>query len=138
MLPTMEIGQRVLVTDLDDAARGELVPGEVVLFHYPPGTRGLAIKRVVAVGGDTVAFDEHSITVSGLSQSIAGTPMTGADAHEPTETVPADAVFLLGDSRRPRDRRAPALRRGRESAPTAGHPRGVTPGPRSARRGDRG
>jgi signal peptidase I len=72
MVPAVEVGDWVIVRDLDP---GEVHRGDIVLFRFPLGTDGRAIKRVAARSGDPVA-----------SAGIAG------------GTVPAGHVFLLGDN----------------------------------------
>jgi signal peptidase I len=97
MVPTIEIGDRVVVRDLDQGARSEIDRGEIVLFRFPLGTTGRAVKRVVAVGGDRVAISARSVTVNGHLIRIAGAPSANA-ARARVETVPDGGVFLLGDN----------------------------------------
>ncbi len=91
MATAVEKGDWVAVSALDGRA---VERGDIVEFRYPLGTDGRAIKRVAAVGGDRVAFSDHSVTVNGRAQPIAGTPNPGRDE---TLTVPPGQVFLLGD-----------------------------------------
>jgi signal peptidase I len=65
-----------------------------VLFRFPLGTSGRAIKRVLAISGDHVAFSTRSVTVNGRARPIGGSPTPGLRG---TLTVPRRQVFLLGD-----------------------------------------
>src|SRR5690606_5045973 len=75
MEPTLQPGDRVLVdmsayglripfTEVELVARGEPAPGDVVVFKSPAdGTR--LIKRVVAVGGQTVELVDGRLRIDG-------------------------------------------------------------------------
>ena len=72
--------------------------GEVIVFKYPSDTRRDFIKRVIAVGGDTVEIvDGHTI--------VNGKEIKEAYIKEPFHTnyrktvIPADHVFVMGDNR---------------------------------------
>ncbi len=89
MAPTVDEGDWVIVHDDDQPRRGD-----IILFRFPLGTSGRAIKRVVAVAGDHVSYTDHSFTVNGVTRPISGAPHPGlAGSLE----VPRGAVFLLGD-----------------------------------------
>jgi signal peptidase I len=92
MSPAMDRGDWAVVSKLD---RSAVRRGDVVLFRYPLGTSGRAVKRVVALGGDRVEISFHSVRVNGHVFSTAGAP----DAVQPHAlTVPHGHVFLLGDN----------------------------------------
>lgn len=99
MVPTLRAGDRVLVDrltyDLDDVRRGD-----VVAFEDPDSPGAVAIKRVVALPGDTVAIRAGSLVVDGVRQREAylGPGLSGSDFFGPTE-VPAGHLFVLGDNR---------------------------------------
>ena len=92
MAPTVKPGEWILVRDGTRARRGD-----VVRFSFPLGTSGRAIKRVIAVAGDTVAIAPHLVTVNGRPITVAGAPSAAA-AQARTETVGPGHVFLLGDN----------------------------------------
>lgn len=88
--------------------------GEIVVFPKPaswPGDTGnMQVKRVVAVGGDTVACCDAAgrVTVGGVSldepylgeNAPLDGPSTGCGGRRfGPVTVPADQVFVLGDTR---------------------------------------
>jgi signal peptidase I len=97
MIPAVKIGGWVVVRDLDQSTRSEIDRGEIVLFRFPLGTTGRAVKRVVAVGGDRVAISARSVTVNRNVIRIAGAPSADA-ARSRTQAVPESDVFLLGDN----------------------------------------
>lgn len=105
-------GLRVPFTDIELIDRGEPQRGDVVVFKSPAdGTR--LIKRVVAVGGDTVALIDGRLWIDGR-------PLHDADASDiehfgdrdvtlnlshgggpdiATGTIPAGMALVLGDHR---------------------------------------
>ena len=92
MAPAVDRGDWIIVRSLGNRA---VHRGDIVQFRFPLGTSGRAIKRVVALGGERVSFTDHTLTVNGRTQTIAGSPVPG---RRGTLTVPRDAVFLLGDN----------------------------------------
>ena len=100
MEPTVDVGDRVLInrrSHLNGVDRGD-----IVVFKRPDRADGgpkTLIKRVVAVGGDTVESRGDVLHVNGqpADEPYAegrpiGFPVTRT-------TVPPDKVFLLGDNR---------------------------------------
>jgi len=123
MVPTLEIGQRVLVDRVtfrfSDPSRGD-----VVVFKPPAGadtsvcgvrhasdtacprpTRGKSdtnfIKRVVAVGGDRLKIVEGSVFIDGRRQNepFAQLGDCGTCNLEGEITIPAGHYFMMGDNR---------------------------------------
>ena len=114
MEPTVQAGQVITVRTVT----GTYEPrrGDVVLFRSPGGRwgdrTGPLLKRVVAVGGETMACCDAAgkVTVDGKALDE---PYVAEDASldEPSNpnycgprrfapvTVPADSVFVIGDSR---------------------------------------
>lgn len=97
MSPTIKIGDWIVMRDVDDEDRRAIHRGDIVMFGFPLGTTGRAIKRVVALGGDRVAISARTVTVNARVIPIAGAPSPGATRIR-TETVPRGRVFLLGDN----------------------------------------
>jgi signal peptidase I len=100
MAPGMERGDWVVVSGL-----GAVEGRDVVLFRYPLGSTGSAVKRVVAIGGDTVAFTERWMSVNGRRATVAGMPPEVGPDGMPVPgpkrrvvQVPNGHVFLLGDN----------------------------------------
>ena len=99
MAPTIEAGDWIVTRDVDDRDRRQIARGDIVMFRFPLGSSGRAIKRVVAVAGDRVAIAARTVTVNGRAIAIAGAPSARA-ARARVETVPPGAVFLVGDNAR--------------------------------------
>ncbi|MGY6024370.1 signal peptidase I [Streptomyces spinosirectus] len=99
MSPTIGVGDRVLAQRVDGS---EVRRGDVVVFNDTSWVTGSAVvKRVVAVGGDTVSCCTNGkLTVNG-KQIDEGYLKGGAveDKKIPTVKVPKGRLFLLGDER---------------------------------------
>ncbi|MFI8325365.1 signal peptidase I [Streptomyces sp. NPDC085529] len=103
MAPTFEGGSKVLAQRIDG---DEVRRGDIVVFEDPLWGGSTMVKRVVGVGGDTVACcgDQGRLTVNGtpveepyLRPGPDGT--VRASGEDFSATVPADSLFLLGDDR---------------------------------------
>ena len=82
--------------------------GDVVVFRYPEDPSKDFIKRVVAVGGDTVEIRHKQVYVNGerqeLPQAIHVDPRMIPQSVQPRDffgpvTVPEDKLFTMGDNR---------------------------------------
>jgi signal peptidase I len=125
MVPTLEIGQRVLVNRIGHSFSKPSV-GDVVVFHPPEGADGNPqcgvdhptgevcpmpvskrddvnfIKRVVAGPGDRLKLDNGHVILNGKRQKepFARPCGTGEGCDYPEEiTVPAGHYFMMGDNR---------------------------------------
>jgi signal peptidase I len=99
MTPTIDAGDRVLAQRVDGS---EIRRGDVVVFTDKTWvTNAPVVKRVVAVGGDTVSCCTNGkLTVNG--KQIDEPYLKGGaveDKNIPTVKVPAGRLFLLGDER---------------------------------------
>jgi signal peptidase I len=81
--------------------------GDVVVFVFPPDPTKDFIKRVVAVGGDTVEVRGKSVYLNGrqmddphahFEPSEGGTMIAPRDRYGPV-AVPKGQVFVMGDNR---------------------------------------
>jgi signal peptidase I len=99
MSPTITSGDRILAQRVDGA---DVQRGDVVVFREEAWGNSPMVKRVVAVGGDTVACcTDGKLTVNGKKIDEAYLPK-GQDAELtgiPEITVPKGRLFLLGDER---------------------------------------
>ncbi|MFE2292243.1 signal peptidase I [Streptomyces sp. NPDC059452] len=105
MSPTVNVGDRVLAQRIDGA---DVRRGDVVVFTDKVWGDTPMLKRVVGVGGDTVACcdEKGRLTVDGtpveepyLNRGPAdGTPAP-ASPQEFSAEVPEGQIFLLGDER---------------------------------------
>ncbi len=118
MQPTLDRGDRVLVTKQTTWDR-PLRRGDVVVYHAAPGGPAY-VKRVVALGGDTVALQGDAVIVNGRPMAPLGEPAPdgarrgverypdggevpvsvppAAKAGPPVE-VPSGSCWVLGDHR---------------------------------------
>ncbi len=127
MEPTLDIGERVLVQRIGHRLGSDPKVGQIIVFHPPAGadgvpatcgaptvedractapTRGRSeqtfIKRVVAVGGDTVAIRAGIVIRNGREQAapFAAPCAGGGGCDMPTQIrIPEGSVFLMGDNR---------------------------------------
>jgi signal peptidase I len=127
MEPTLDVGERVLVQRITHRLGSDPKVGDIVVFHPPAGADGIPavcgekvvekracttptrkrsdqtfIKRVVAVGGDTVMVRDGLVVRNGREQPAPfAAPCAGGDGCDLTTpiTVPKGSVFLMGDNR---------------------------------------
>lgn len=94
MLPTLQPGQRVLATDFFADPR----PGDIVIIDGNNGYGKPLIKRVIAVGGQTVDITETgALLVDDVLVDERMDNITGS--HSYPLTVPDGYVFVMGDNR---------------------------------------
>ena len=125
MVPTLEVGQRVLVNRIGKRFSDPSV-GDVVVFHPPAGSesdtcgnRNIGedqpcdrptndradvnfIKRVVAGPGDKISIRNGHVVLNGKLQKEPFTePCRGGEGCDlpKTVTVPAGHWFMMGDNR---------------------------------------
>ncbi|MFJ6623086.1 signal peptidase I [Kitasatospora sp. NPDC091335] len=99
MHPTLRTGDTVLARK---AGGGDIGRGDVVVFRDQAWGGELMVKRVVAVGGDTVATttgNEHRLTVNGQPVDEPYLATRGRQGESFSVTVPQGRLFLLGDNR---------------------------------------
>jgi signal peptidase I len=109
MVPTLKIGDRVLVNklsyDLHDVNRGDLI-----VFERPPGETDESvkdlIKRVVGLPGDQIVIKNNSVYINGepLDESYLPTGTLTKQGRLDCEdlspcVVPDDSVWVMGDNR---------------------------------------
>ncbi|MFG2124027.1 signal peptidase I [Streptomyces sp. NPDC048710] len=100
MSPTIAIGDRVLAQRVDG---NDVRRGDVVVFRDKSWvTNANVVKRVVAVGGDTVSCCTNGkLTVNGkqIHEPYLPAGSLAENQNFPTVTVPKGRLFLLGDER---------------------------------------
>ena len=123
MMPTLEVGDFILVNKFTYGLRlpvlnseivdfGDPERGDIIVFRYPENPEIDYIKRVVGIGGDEVVYRDKVLYINGerAEQNIAGTysgngggaVMTGAS--ERIETLPgAEHHILVWPDRPDRD-----------------------------------
>jgi signal peptidase I len=119
MIPTLQIGDHILVNKLSYGVRIPFLEhylvsfttphrGDVVVFIFPEDRSKDFIKRVIGVAGDTVEVRGKKVYVNGKQiedphahfegddAQMAG--LIGRDDYGP-KTVPENHVFVMGDNR---------------------------------------
>jgi len=100
MLDTLEDGQKLIITDLTTYEQGDIV------VICEPGNEKPLVKRIIALGGQTVEIDFATWTVSvdGVKldepyvRYISGVSMR-SDGFSGHIVVPEGTVFVMGDNR---------------------------------------
>jgi signal peptidase I len=119
IIPTLAIGDHILVNKLTYGVR---IPfwedyliefqkpdrGDVIVFIFPEDRSKDFIKRVVAVGGDTVEIRQKKVYINGKPATdphayfkdgdFAGEIQPGQNNFGP-RTVPDSHLFVMGDNR---------------------------------------
>ncbi len=105
MVPTLEIGDRVLVNKLSYRAH-DINRGDVVVFTRPPGLPAGPgepedlIKRVIGVPGDTVQAKDGSMYVNGkLLEEPYLPPGTSTVNLDKPVTLQEGQAWVMGDNR---------------------------------------
>jgi len=100
MEPTIGVGDRVLAQRVDG---GDVRRGDVIVFRDKSWiSNANMVKRVVAVGGDTVACCTNGkLTVNGkqIEEPYLPEGSRAENTNFPTVKVPPGRLFLLGDER---------------------------------------
>jgi signal peptidase I len=99
MIPTLEIGDRVLVNKFiyrfTDPSRGD-----IIVFESVDNSNEDLIKRVVGLPGDTIAVRGGKLFVNGEPQKEPYTNKKVPDrSFYARTTVPKNHVFVMGDNR---------------------------------------
>ncbi|MEH0418169.1 signal peptidase I [Streptomyces sp. B21-083] len=99
MSPTIVAGDRVLAQRIDG---GDIKRGDVVVFRQESWGDMPLVKRVVAVGGDTVSCcTDGKLVVNGkqIQEPYLRKGQVAELTAIPSVTVPEGRLFLLGDER---------------------------------------
>ncbi|MFJ5999210.1 signal peptidase I [Streptomyces sp. NPDC092370] len=99
MTPTIDAGERILAQRVDGA---EVRRGDVVVFKDATWANAPMVKRVVAVGGDTVSCcQDGRLKVNGkeIDETYLPEGTPAEMSNFPTVAVPKGRLFLLGDER---------------------------------------
>ena len=98
MQPTLQDGERLVVNKFIYHWRDPM-RSEIVIFRYPRDHSRDFIKRVIAVGGDTIEIKDGHVFVNDAlvnEDYIAEKTRT----EYPKQTVPEGTLFVCGDNRR--------------------------------------
>lgn len=93
------VAQDSTVLMLKPFSRAQVTPGTLIVFASPEGSTP-TLKRVVALGGQTVAIEDSILLVDGKQMPEPGIDHTRIDGtyFGPVQ-VPENHVFVLGDNR---------------------------------------
>lgn len=101
MEPTIQKDDIVLVRYFStDTQRDSVSYGDLVLYKAPAGSSKPLLKRVIAVGGDTIEVRSNQVFVNDrrveepYAQYINAEPSSFGPM-----TIPPDSVFVMGDNR---------------------------------------
>jgi len=103
MLPTIQLGDQVLANKFVFRFRTPQRP-DIVVLDDPTNTVGTLIKRVVAVGGQTVDLQGGKVLVDGVAidepytHGQASDPLMGSQLKFPVK-IPSDSIWVMGDNR---------------------------------------
>ncbi len=106
MIPTLKVGDRILVNKFIYRFT-EPKRGDIVVFKYPEDTKKDFIKRLIAVGGETVRIIDGNIWVDNVlieePEKIRQTyyynkPDTMYGKEGMVIQVPEENFFVLGDN----------------------------------------
>ena len=107
MLPTLLVGDHLLVSKFTYKFT-EPKRGDIAVFKYPDNPARNFIKRIIAVGGDTIEIRDKQVLVNGIQQDesyaqylfqeVLPARYSPRDNFGPVE-VPANYYFMLGDNR---------------------------------------
>lgn len=119
MMPTLQVGDHVLVDKLRYGLRNPLwngwllrfaapAPGDVIVFVFPVDPTKDFVKRVIAVEGEEVEIRDKHVLVDGRPRDAGhayfvegrhGTDPKGTRDNFGPAKVPKANVFVLGDNR---------------------------------------
>ncbi len=100
MIPTIEIQDRIIANKFIYRF-GEPEVKDIVVLDDPTGNVDTLVKRVIAVGGQTVDLEDGMVVVDGV---VLDEPYTYGQRSEPMVqpmpyVVPEGSVWLMGDNR---------------------------------------
>lgn len=105
MIPTLQLGDRILVQKLFFSAAG-LHTGDIVVFHGPAADvncgsyEPILVKRVIGLPGETVESKGNTVYLNNKALKepwlAADTPLGKPIAKE---TIPTGHYFMMGDNR---------------------------------------
>jgi signal peptidase I len=102
MVPTLKIGDRVLVNKLSyrmhDVHRGDIVVFERPKGETDPRIKDL-IKRVIGLPGDVIEGRDGKVLINDHLLDEPYLPRGTTTTNLPRQLIPPDHVFVMGDNR---------------------------------------
>ncbi|UJF31507.1 signal peptidase I [Paenibacillus hexagrammi] len=95
MAPTLQANERFVI----DTRTKHFKRGDIIVFWRPGGGQQQFVKRIIAIGGDTIEMKEGKVFVNGeeISESYITTPKM--NTHWGPAQIPEGQYFVLGDNR---------------------------------------
>ncbi len=107
MKPTLLIGDHILAKKFF-AVKSGINRGDMIIFPFPENTSKDFVKRVVAIGGETIEIANKKVLINGKlieetyvvhsDSCIIPKGSQPRDNYGPT-IVPEDSLFVMGDNR---------------------------------------
>jgi signal peptidase I len=103
MEPTLPVGQHVMMNKLRTRTH-KPERGDIIVFESPVDASKGLVKRVIAVGGETIEMNKKRVIVDGhaldepYTQYLKPDDVFVGDTFSPMR-VPEGTVFVLGDNR---------------------------------------
>jgi len=98
MEPTLQIGDRIIVSKLNyhftKPARGD-----IIVFRFPLDPDRDFVKRVIALGGETIAFRDSQLYINGKPVDEDYLPEDLQFPDFGPVKVPEGSYFMMGDNR---------------------------------------
>lgn len=101
MRTTLMEGDRILVNKFIYRFT-DPIRGDIVVFKYPPDEKRIFIKRIIAVGGETVEIRDAKVYIDGKELAEPYLKVTMEGDFAPVK-VPANSFFVMGDNRNESD-----------------------------------
>jgi signal peptidase I len=98
MLPTIDPGDRIIVNCLSYRF-GDPAPGQIVVIHDPLDGKKDIIKRVIALGGDTIELVDGVLQINGAVVDEPYVANRDVIKGQARFTVPAGYIYVMGDNR---------------------------------------
>ncbi|WP_334110373.1 signal peptidase I [Thermodesulfitimonas autotrophica] len=98
MMPTLYRGDRIIVSKLSYRFHPPQ-RGDIVVFHYPRNPKKTYIKRLIGLGGETVALADGKLFINGQEVPEPYLPPGTYFADFGPVKVPEGCYFMLGDNR---------------------------------------
>ncbi|MBQ7956605.1 MAG: signal peptidase I [Clostridia bacterium] len=100
MFPTLNHGDMLMVTAFDNTHEA----GDIVVVTQPNAFNEPLIKRIIAVGGQTVDidFDKGVVYIDGVAENpeyTLASPTNERENFNGPVTIPEGFVFVMGDNR---------------------------------------
>lgn len=98
MEPTLQVQDYIFASKLHYRFQ-EPQRGDIVVFKYPKDTKRYFVKRLIAVGGETVAIRDSRLLINGQPVAEDYLPPGLRIPDFGPEEVPAGNYFMMGDNR---------------------------------------